>query len=62
MTVAWLLLFGGFCLAIAGWKNVAVLEVLRGNFNVPKQNPTAGENTGGQAQAQAPTQQRQGAK
>lgn len=42
MTVAWLMLFGGFCLVVAGWKNVAVLEVLRGNFDVAKQNPATG--------------------
>jgi hypothetical protein len=36
VTIAWLMLFGGFCLVIAGWKNVAFLEVLRGNFDVPK--------------------------
>ncbi len=36
MSVAWLMLFGGFCLAIAGYKDVAFLEVLRGNFDVPK--------------------------
>jgi len=34
--VAWLLLFGGFCLVVAGYKDVAFLEVLRGNFDVPK--------------------------
>ena len=36
MTIAWVLLFGGFCLVVAGWKNVSFLEVLRGNFDVPK--------------------------
>lgn len=36
MTVAWLMLFGGFILVIAGWKNISVLEALRGNFDVPK--------------------------
>lgn len=36
MTIAWLMLFGGFCLVISGWKNVAFLEVMRGNFDVPK--------------------------
>jgi hypothetical protein len=48
VTVAWLMLFGGFCLAVAGWKNVSVLEVLRGHFDVPKQNPSAGAGSGGQ--------------
>lgn len=41
MTVAWLMLFGGFCLVIAGWKDVSFLEVLRGNFDVAK--PKAGK-------------------
>ena len=36
MSVAWLMLFGGFCLAVSGYKNVAFLEVLRGNFDVAK--------------------------
>ena len=36
MSVAWLMLFGGLCLVIAGWKNVSFLEALRGNFDVPK--------------------------
>ena len=54
MTVAWLMLFGGFCLVVAGWKDVAVLEVLRGNFNVPKANPTAGAGSGGKPSAAAP--------
>lgn len=48
MTVAWLMLFGGFCLVVAGWKDTAVLEVLRGRFDVPKQNPSAGAGSGGQ--------------
>jgi hypothetical protein len=36
VSVAWLMLFGGLCLVIAGWKNVSFLEALRGNFDVPK--------------------------
>jgi hypothetical protein len=36
VSVAWLMLFGGLCLVVAGWKDVALLEVLRGNFDVPK--------------------------
>jgi hypothetical protein len=36
VSVAWLMIFGGFVLAVAGYKNVAVLEALRGNFDVPK--------------------------
>ena len=36
MSVAWLMLFGGFVLVVAGVKNVSVLEALRGNFDVAK--------------------------
>jgi len=36
VSIAWIMLFGGLCLVIAGWKNVAFLEVLRGNFDVAK--------------------------
>lgn len=36
MSVAFFLVFGGFCLVIAGVKNVSFLEALRGNFDVPK--------------------------
>ena len=36
MSIAFLLVFGGFCLVVAGWKNVSFLEALRGNFDVPK--------------------------
>ncbi len=45
MTVAWLMVFGGFILVVAGYKNVSVLEALRGNFSAPKKpilKPAAG--------------------
>lgn len=36
MSVTFLLIFAGFLLVVAGWKNVSFLEALRGNFDVPK--------------------------
>ena len=36
MSIAFLIVFAGFILIIAGIKNVSVLEALRGNFDVPK--------------------------
>lgn len=36
MSIAFLMVFGGLVLVIAGYKNVSVLEALRGNFEVPK--------------------------
>ena len=41
MSVAFLILFVGFILVIAGIKNVSVLEALRGNFDVPKPTTTS---------------------
>ena len=41
MSIAFLMLFAGFILIIAGIKNVSVLEALRGNFDVPKTPTTA---------------------
>jgi hypothetical protein len=40
VTVAWLMLFGGFIIVVAGWKNISVMEALRGNFDVPKAQTT----------------------
>lgn len=39
MSVAWLMIFGGFVLAVAGWKDASPLEVARGNFDVPQHVP-----------------------
>ena len=36
MSVAFLMIFAGFILVVAGVKNIAVLEALRGNFDEPK--------------------------
>lgn len=36
MSVPMLMLFVGLVLVIAGYKNVSVVEALRGNFDVPK--------------------------
>ena len=41
MSIAFLLVFGGFILVIAGVKNVSVLEAARGNFDVPKPTTTS---------------------
>lgn len=40
MSVAFLMLFAGFVLIIAGWDNLSVWDALRGRFDVPK--PPAG--------------------
>ena len=40
MSVAFLMLFAGFILVIAGWDNLSVFDALRGNFDKPK--PAAG--------------------
>ena len=40
MSVAFLMLFGGFILVVAGWDNISVMDALRGNFDTPK--PKAG--------------------
>lgn len=44
MNVAFLMLFVGFVLVIAGWDNISVFDALRGNFDQPK--PKAGTYTG----------------
>ena len=41
MSIAFLLLFAGFILVLAGVKNVSFLEALRGNFDVPKPTTTS---------------------
>lgn len=40
MSVAFLMLFAGFILVIAGWDNLSVWDALRGRFDQPK--PAAG--------------------
>ena len=44
MSVAFLMLFAGFVLVIAGWDNISVRDALRGNFDTPK--PASGTYTG----------------
>ena len=36
MSIAFLMIFAGFVLVYAGVTNTGVLEVARGNFDVPK--------------------------
>ncbi len=36
MSVAVGMIFAGFLLVVAGYKNISFLEALRGNFDVPK--------------------------
>lgn len=35
MSITFILIFGGFLIAYAGVTNKPVIEVLRGNFDVP---------------------------
>ena len=44
MSVAFLMLFVGFVLVVAGWDNISVWDALRGHFDVAK--PASGTYTG----------------
>ena len=45
MSIAWLMLFGGSILVVAGWKNLSVSAASRGDFTTPTPRVTGATGT-----------------